>query len=217
MLQYICGQWQNLLAMTVDHIIMSAVAIVIAVTIGITLGIASSKVKWLARPVLLIVNTIQTIPALAMFGLLMPVVGIGSKAGIIALILYAILPIVKNTYTGITGIDRSMSDAGHGLGMTEFQMLKKVELPLAMPVIMAGIRTSAVLTVGLATIVALIGGSGLGKIVYQGISRVDNIEIMIGALLAVALSVAVDLLFGKMQARLNWRARRKESAGDGVS
>lgn len=217
MIKYISEQWQTLLTMTVDHVIMSAVAILIAMLIGITLGIISSKVKWLARPVLLIVNTIQTIPALAMFGLLMPIVGIGAKAGITALVLYAILPVLKNTYTGITGVDRSLIDAGRGIGMTEFQLLKKVELPLAVPVIMAGIRTAAVLTVGLTTIVALIGGSGLGKIVYQGISRVDNVEIMVGALLAAALSFAVDALFGKVQTRLSWQREREVCDSEGIS
>ncbi|HML31870.1 MULTISPECIES: ABC transporter permease [Sporomusa] len=217
MIMYVSEQWQTLLAMTADHIIMSAVAILIATIVGITLGIVSSKVRWLARPVLLLVNTIQTIPALAMFGLLMPIVGIGAKAGITALVLYAILPVLKNTYTGITGVDRSLLDAGRGIGMTEFQLLKKVELPLAIPVMMAGIRTSAVLTVGLATIVALIGGSGLGKIVFQGISRVDNIEIMAGALLAAGLSFAVDGLFGKLQARLSWQREREVCDRDGVS
>lgn len=217
MIMYVSEQWQTLLAMTADHIIMSAVAILIAVIVGITLGIVSSKVRWLARPVLLLVNSIQTIPALAMFGLLMPIVGIGAKAGITALVLYAILPVLKNTYTGITGVDRSLLDAGRGIGMTEFQLLKKVELPLAIPVMMAGIRTSAVLTVGLATIVALIGGSGLGKIVFQGISRVDNMEIMAGALLAAGLSFAVDALFGKIQARLSWQREREVYDGDGVS
>ena len=217
MIMYVSEQWQTLLAMTADHIIMSAVAILIAVTVGVTLGIVSSKVRWLARPVLLLVNSIQTIPALAMFGLLMPIVGIGAKAGITALVLYAILPVLKNTYTGITGVDRSLLDAGRGIGMTELQLLKKVELPLAIPVMMAGIRTSAVLTVGLATIVALIGGSGLGKIVFQGISRVDNMEIMAGALLAAGLSFAVDALFGKLQARLSWQREREVCDGDGVS
>lgn len=192
--------WQT----AVDHIEMALWAILIAIIVGVLLGIIIAKYKSLARIIVGIVNIIQTIPALALFALLMPFLGIGSKAGITALTMYAILPILKNTFAGITGVEASLVETGRGIGMTEYQLLTKVQLPLAVPVIMAGIRTAAVIAVGMTTLVALIGGSGLGKIIYRGISRVDNNEIMAGAVLAAGMAIIADIVLGRLERRIRW-------------
>ena len=132
-----------------------------------------------------------------------------------AITLYAILPVLKNTYTGISGVDPSLLEAGRGLGMTEGQLLLRVQLPLAVPVIMAGIRTAAVLAVSLATLVALIGGGGLGKLIYSGINKVDNTEILVGAFLAAGLAIITDVVLGKVEQRLHWETSGGSKGGEG--
>ncbi len=205
---YILRRQEYVWEIAVDHIEMAAWSIMIAIIVGVLMGIVIARYRPLARIVVGIVNIIQTVPALALFALLMPFLGIGAKAGITALTMYAILPILKNTFAGITGVETSLIETGRGIGMTEYQLLTKVQLPLAVPVIMAGIRTAAVIAVGMTTLVALIGGSGLGKIIYRGISRVDNNEIMAGAVLAAGMAIIADILLGRLERRMRWDARQ---------
>lgn len=205
---YLMRRQEQVWSIFVDHLAMSLAAIVVAIIVGVSLGIIIANKRQWAGPVVAAANVVQTIPALALFALLMPVIGIGNKAGVVAVTLYAILPILKNTYTGITDVDQNVVEAGRGLGMTTGQLLFKVQLPLAVPVMMAGVRTAAVLTVSLVTLVALIGGGGLGKVIYSGINKVDNTEIMAGALLAAGLAIITDILLGIIERRLRW-----ESAG----
>ncbi|MTT31331.1 ABC transporter permease subunit [Terrilactibacillus sp. BCM23-1] len=184
----------QLLQALLEHLQLSLIALLIAVFIGIPLGVYITRHIKVAEMVLGIIAIIQTIPSLALLGLLIPLVGIGSVPAIIALVVYALLPILRNTYTGIRDVDSSLIEAANAMGMSNNKRLTKVELPLAMPVIMAGIRTAMVLIVGTATLSALIGAGGLGDLILLGIDRNDNALILIGAIPAALLAIFFDWL-----------------------
>ena len=183
----------------VEHIQISFIALIIALIIAIPLGIYLSYHKKLANIVIAINGVIQTIPSLAILALLIPIVGIGRKPAIIALILYALLPILHNTYTGITGVDPMYMVTSRALGMNKFQQLSKVQLPLAMPVIMTGVRTAAVLIIGTATLASLVGAGGLGKLILLGLDRNNNYLILLGAIPAALLAVLFDFIFKQLE------------------
>jgi osmoprotectant transport system permease protein len=150
-------------------------------------------------------NIIQTIPSLALFGFLLPAPWIGERAGrlaILALTLYALLPLIRNTYAGIEGVDRAVVEAARGMGLTDWQLLFKVELPLASSVILAGIRVAVVISVGLATIAAAIGAGGLGELIFRGLAMVNNSVILAGAIPAALMALAADVLLGRLEKRL---------------
>ena len=183
----------------VEHIQISFIALIIALIIAIPLGIYLSYHKKLANIVIAINGVIQTIPSLAILALLIPIVGIGRKPAIIALILYALLPILHNTYTGITGVDPMYMVTSRALGMNKFQQLAKVQLPLAMPVIMTGVRTAAVLIIGTATLASLVGAGGLGKLILLGLDRNNNYLILLGAIPAALLAILFDFIFKQLE------------------
>ena len=183
----------------VEHIQISFIALIIALIIAIPLGIYLSYHKKLANIVIAINGVIQTIPSLAILALLIPIVGIGRKPAIIALILYALLPILHNTYTGITGVDPMYMVTSRALGMNKFQQLTKVQLPLAMPVIMTGVRTAAVLIIGTATLASLVGAGGLGKLILLGLDRNNNYFILLGAIPAALLAILFDFIFKQLE------------------
>ncbi len=178
----------------VQHLFLSFTAIFIGIIISIPLGIFVSRRKKTAEFFIGITAVFQTIPSLALFGFLVPILGIGSTTAIIALIIYALLPILRNTYTGIVGVDQAVIEAGKGMGMTSKQLLLKVELPLALPVIMAGVRTATVLTVGVATLATFVGAGGLGDLIYRGLSSWNNYLVLAGALPAALLALFFDFL-----------------------
>ncbi|MGM7700183.1 ABC transporter permease [Pseudalkalibacillus sp. Hm43] len=177
-----------------EHLYLSFVSILIGILISVPLGIFISRLKKIAEFVIGITAVFQTIPSLALFGFLLPVFGIGSTPAIIALMVYALLPILRNTYTGIVGVDDALIQAGKGMGMTSSQILWKIELPLALPVIMAGIRTATVLTIGVATLATFIGAGGLGDIIYRGLSTLNNELVLAGAVPAAALAIFFDAI-----------------------
>ena len=183
----------------VEHIQISFIALITALIIAIPLGIYLSYHKKLANIVIAINGVIQTIPSLAILALLIPIVGIGRKPAIIALILYALLPILHNTYTGITGVDPMYMITSRALGMNKFQQLTKVQLPLAMPVIMTGVRTAAVLIIGTATLASLVGAGGLGKLILLGLDRNNNYLILLGAIPAALLAILFDFIFKQLE------------------
>ena len=189
----------ELLSGIIEHIQISFIALIIALIIAIPLGIYLSYHKKLANIVIAINGIIQTIPSLAILALLIPLVGIGRKPAIIALILYALLPILHNTYTGITGVDPMYMVTSRALGMNKFQQLTKVQLPLAMPVIMTGVRTAAVLIIGTATLASLVGAGGLGKLILLGLDRNNNYLILLGAIPAALLAVLFDFIFKQLE------------------
>jgi osmoprotectant transport system permease protein len=195
----------DVLRATGEHILIVVIAVGVAVIIGIPLGIWCARRVRAGRVALRIVDAIQTIPSLALFGFLIPVPligGIGMRTAIVALILYSLLPIVRNTLTGIRGVDPIVVDAGVAMGLTPRQLLRDVELPLAMPTIVAGIRIATVVGIGVATIAAAIGGGGLGTLIFRGVSMVDTRMILAGALPAAALALVADVILSFVERRL---------------
>jgi osmoprotectant transport system permease protein len=191
--------------LTFEHVWLTGSAMLFAVAIAVPLGILLTRRERLARPVLAFANIVQTIPSLALFGLLLPVPFLGDRAArlaIVALIGYALLPILRNTYAGIRGIDPSLVDVANALGMTQWQRLLRVELPLAASFILAGIRTSTVTCVGVATIAAAIGAGGLGELIFRGVASVDNGLVLAGAVPAALLALTADGLLGFAEKRL---------------
>src|SRR5438445_5049102 len=189
---------------------MVAISIVIAAGIGLPLGIFMTRKPRMSRPILAFANVVQTIPSLALFGFLIPlpfIGGIGATTAIVALVVYALLPIVRNTYTGIAGVDPAVREAGRGMGMTDWQLLTQVELPLGLGVILAGVRVATVVSVGTATIAAAIGAGGLGVYIFRGVAVVDDTLILAGALPAALMALAADALFGLAERRFAWRGK----------
>ncbi|WP_035321811.1 glycine betaine ABC transporter substrate-binding protein [Peribacillus kribbensis] len=202
-------RWPDILEGLQQHLFLSVVSIAIATLIAIPLGIFIARRKRIANGVIGVVSVFQTIPSLALFGFLLPVFGIGSVTAIIALTIYALLPLLQNTYTGLTGVDKSAVEAGKGMGMTQGQILRMIELPLAMPVIMAGLRTATVLTIGVATLAAFIGAGGLGDLIYRGLSTTRNELVLAGAIPAAVLAIVIDLILKRIEASSNPLNRRK--------
>src|ERR1700694_5105959 len=195
----------EVLELTLEHLWMVGWSICFAVLIGIPLGILITRWPALNKPVLGTANIIQTIPSLALFGFLLPAPWIGARVdrlAILALTLYALLPLIRNTYTGIKGVDRAVIEAGRGMGMTDRQLLWQVELPLSLGIIIAGVRIAAVLSIGLATIAAAIGAGGLGEFIFRGLAMVNNQVILAGAVPAALLAVFAAFVLGRLERRL---------------
>lgn len=191
--------------LTVEHIVLVGTSCGIAVVIGVATGIAGTRHPRLRAISLQIANVLQTIPSLALFGFLLPVPiigGIGKKTAIISLVLYSLLPILRNTVVGIAGVDARLKEAAVAMGMTDGQLLRLVELPLAAPTILAGIRVALVTNIGTAVIAAIIGGGGLGVLIFRGVGSVDTAEILAGAIPAAALALIADGLMSLLERRL---------------
>ena len=204
-LSFIFNNGREVLELTVQHVTLVGISMLLATAIGIPLGILLTRRVALRRWVLGGANIIQTIPSLALFGFLIPVPvmgGIGSRTAIVALTLYALLPIIRNTYVGIIGVDRAVIEAGRGMGMTDRQLLWRVEIPLAMGVILAGVRVATVISVGIATIAAAVGAGGLGMYIFRGVGMVNNQVILAGAIPAACLAVLADFSLGWAEHRL---------------
>jgi osmoprotectant transport system permease protein len=204
--QFILQNHGEVLGLTLEHLWMVAASTLLAVLIGIPLGILITRRPGWNKPILGTANIIQTIPGLALFGFLLPVPWIGARSdrlAILALTLYALLPLIRNTYAGINGVDRSVVEAGRGMGMTDRQLLFQVELPLALGVILAGVRVAAVISVGMATIAAALGAGGLGEYIYRGLAMVNNQLILAGAIPAAGLALLADVTLGWLERRLS--------------
>jgi len=201
-IEFLKQNWPDLLVLTREHIFLVLISTGAAVAIGVPLGILLTRIKSLRTPVLGFANIMQTVPSLALFGLLIPIPfigGIGARTAIIALALYALLPVIRNTVTGILGIDPKLIDAANALGMTAGQRLKIVELPLAMPVILTGIRVAVVISVGVATVAAAVGAGGLGTYIFRGLRQNDNNLLVAGALAAALLALLCDFALGQFE------------------
>lgn len=195
----------ELLQLTLEHMWLVGVSMLFAVLIGVPLGILVTRWPALNRPVLGTANIVQTIPSLALFGFLLPAPWFGERAdrmAIFALTLYALLPLIRNTYTGINGVDHAIVEAARGMGLTDRQLLFQVQLPLALGVIIAGIRVATVISIGLATIAAAIGAGGLGEYIFRGLAMVSNQVILAGAVPAALLALLADFILGRLEKRL---------------
>ncbi|GAA4336367.1 hypothetical protein GCM10023149_45030 [Mucilaginibacter gynuensis] len=207
LLGFMSQQADKLLSQTLEHIGLTFISLFIAVIIGVPLGILIARKRKLSGSVLGIAGILQTIPSIALLGFMIPLLGIGPKPAIVALFLYALLPIIRNTYTGISGVDVIVKEAALAMGMSKWQILKKVELPLAMPVILAGIRTATVINVGVATLASYIAAGGLGEFIFGGISLNNTNMILAGAIPAALLAIIFDFLLSRVQ-KLNFKKIR---------
>jgi osmoprotectant transport system permease protein len=190
---------------TLDHVSLVLIAMLIAVAIGVPLGMFIVQRPALRTFALGVASVFQTIPSLALFGFLIPIPfigGIGRRTAIVALVLYALLPILRNTYVGLTSIDSAVLEAAEAMGMTDTQILTRVRLPLALPIILAGIRTATVITIGVATIAAAIGAGGLGTFIFRGVAMVSDAVILAGAIPAALLAILADISLALVERRL---------------
>jgi osmoprotectant transport system permease protein len=202
LIDFLIRNREEFLALLLQHVFLVGVSTGIALIVGVPLGILLTRRPRFSTPVLGMANIFQTIPSLALFGFLIPIPfigGIGARTAIVALILYALLPIIRNTYAGIQGIDSAVKEAGRGMGMTDRQLLFLVEIPLAFGVILAGIRVATVIGVGVATIAAAIGAGGLGVFIFRGVAMVNNTLILAGAVPAALMALTADFLLGRLE------------------
>ncbi len=206
-LQFLFDRRADIAAQTLEHVFLVVVSIAIAVAIGIPLGILLTRRPSLASPVIGFASVMQTVPSLALFGFLIPIPfigGIGNTTAIVALVLYALLPLLRNTYAGIQSVEPSVVEAGRGMGMTDLERLRLIEIPLSLSTILAGVRIATVNAIGLATIAAAVGAGGLGNSILRGLSMVDSRLILAGAVPAAALALVADGLLGRFERWLGW-------------
>lgn len=201
-LLYFFDKREVVLLSTIRHVEVSVIAVLLSVMIAVPLGIIITRYRKMAHIVVNSANIGQTVPSLAILGMVIPILGIGLKPAIFALVLRGVLPIVNNTYSGIVNVDRSVIEAGKGMGMKNREILRLVELPLSFPVIMAGIRTATVLSISVATLAALIGAGGLGDLIFQGIVMADMNLLLSGSIPTAILAIGADLLLGGVEKRL---------------
>lgn len=212
--QFLQLNWSELLLLVRQHVVLVFISILIAVVIGVPTGVLLTRYRALRGPVLGLANVMQTIPSLALFGFLIPlpfIGGIGTRTALVALVLYSLLPIIRNTVTGILGVDPNVREAAVAMGMTSSQVLRQVELPLAMGVIVTGIRVATVIAVGVTTIAAAVGAGGLGVYIFRGLRQYDNNLLLAGALSAAALALAADFFLGWLQLQFSFETKRSDS------
>jgi osmoprotectant transport system permease protein len=208
--EFLQQNWAELLALTREHLVLAFVSTAFAVLIGVPLGILLTRKKSLQTPILGIANILQTVPSLALFGLLIPIPfigGIGARTAIIALALYSFLPVIRNTVTGILSVDARTKEAAVAMGMTDWQILRMVELPLAAPVILTGIRVAVVIAVGVATIAAAVGAGGLGTYIFRGLRQNDNNLLLAGAISSAILALFLDFALGQFEKSFDYKKR----------
>src|SRR5437762_3374346 len=211
MLEFLKQNWSDILAHIGQHLWLVSISIGIAIFIGLPLGILITRRKRLRGPVLGIANVMQTIPSLALFGFLIPlpfIGGIGPRTAIVALVFYALLPIIRNTVTGILGVDASVREAAIAMGMTDRQVLFQVELPLAMSVILTGVRVAVVITIGVAIIAAEVGAGGLGEYIFRGLRLNDNRLLLAGAVPSALMALVADFGFSAIERQFDTTAKR---------
>ena len=212
--EFIQQNWSELLALTREHLVLVFVSTALAVLIGVPLGVLLTRRKSLQTLVLGIANILQTVPSLALFGLLIPIAyigGIGARTAVIALTLYSFLPIIRNTVAGISGVDAKTREAAVAMGMTDWQTLKMVELPLAAPVILTGIRVAVVIAVGVATVAAAVGAGGLGTYIFRGLRQNDNNLLLAGAIFSAILALFLDFALGQFEKSFDYKKRAESS------
>lgn len=189
---YLIDQPERVLELTLQHIRLVGISVIAATLIGVPLGVLCTRIRWLESPILNLSGVLYTIPSLAFFAILIPYTGLGTSTATIALALYSLLAIIRNTVAGIDDVPRATLDAARGMGMTGRQRLLFVELPLALPVIVAGIRVATVAAVGIAVIAAVIGAGGLGRLIFDGLRTVDADQVLAGAIMATVLALGGD-------------------------
>lgn len=211
---YLASSWPELLQLTLQHIWLVGIAVGCAIIAGVPLGVLVSRHEWLAGPLLGIATIVLTLPSIALFGLMIPFFsrfgqGIGAVPAITAVFLYSLLPIMRNTYLALRNVDPGIKEAGTGIGMTSWQRLRLVELPLAVPVILAGVRTAVVMNIGVMTIAAVIGAGGLGTLILRAIGQSSMMKLLVGAVLVSIVAIVADLLLQALQRALTPKGVQK--------
>ncbi|MCI1856948.1 MAG: ABC transporter permease [Sporolactobacillus sp.] len=209
-IQFLQTNGMELLTKTWEHLYISLIAVAMGIIVAIPLGILMTRMKRGAGLIIGIVNVLQTLPSLAVLAFFIPFLGIGKLPAIMALFIYSVLPILRNTYTGIRGVNRQLLEAGSGIGMTGWQRIRMVELPLSAPIIMAGVRTSSVYLIGWATLASFIGGGGLGDYIFIGLNLYKPEYIIAGAVPVTLIAIAVDHLFGRIERKVTPKGIRIE-------
>jgi osmoprotectant transport system permease protein len=209
-LSYAFANLDQIAGLTVEHISIVVVAVGLAILTGVPIGIAITQNQRIAENVLYVAAMVMTIPSIALFGIMIPILsvigqGIGYLPAVIAVLLYSQLPIIRNTYTAINNVDPALREAAKGMGMTPVQRLRTVEIPIAVPVIMAGVRTAVVLNIGVTAIAAYIGAGGLGELISRGISQTDPRKLVTGAIAVSILAIIADYALLWLQKRLTPR------------
>jgi osmoprotectant transport system permease protein len=211
---YLASSWPELLQLTLQHIYLVGIAVGCAIIVGVPLGIVINRHEWLAGPLLGLATIVLTLPSIALFGLMIPFFsrfgqGIGAVPAITAVFLYSLLPIMRNTYLALRNVDAGIKEAGTGIGMTSWQRLRLVDLPLAVPVILAGVRTAVVMNIGVMTIAAVIGAGGLGTLIIRAIGQSSMMKLLVGAVLVSILAIVADLLLQMLQRALTPKGVQK--------
>lgn len=199
MIDFLINNWSELVTKTGEHFYISIVALLIAVVVTVPIGIFLSKLKRTSNFVLMIAGVLQTIPTLAVLAIMIPIFGVGKTPAIVALFIYVLLPILNNTVLGVQNIDKNIKEAGTSVGMTRFQLMKDVELPLALPLILGGIRLSAVYVISWATLASYVGAGGLGDFVFNGLNTYDPLMIVSAAILVTLLALIVDFILSLVE------------------
>lgn len=211
LIQFFAANGSYILQKTIEHLYLAGAAVLLACLVGIPTGFLITNNKRVASVVIGAANTIQTIPSLALFAFSIPLFGIGADNAIFALFLYALLPIIKNTLIGIRNVSPTMIEAARGMGMSRAQIMFQVQIPLAISVIMGGVRIATVTGIGIATIATLIGAGGLGQLIYQGIGMMNYEMIFAGAICSAALALTADFLLGLVEKKLTSKGIVKDS------
>ena len=203
-IDYLLSDWHAIVDLTLQHLKLVGIAVSLAIVIGVPLGILIVRVRWLAGPLMGLATVVLTLPSIALFGLMIPVFsrfgeGIGPLPAITAVFLYSLLPIMRNTYLALDNIEPGIKEAGIGIGMTFWQRLRMVDLPLAVPVILGGVRTAVVMNIGVMAIAAIIGAGGLGVLILHAISQSNMQKLVVGAVLISVLAIIADLLLQRLQ------------------
>ncbi|WGY73134.1 ABC transporter permease [Burkholderia cepacia] len=211
---YLASSWPELLQLTLQHMWLVAIAVGCAIVAGVPLGILINRHDWLAGPLLGIATVVLTLPSIALFGLMIPFfsrfgLGIGAAPAITAVFLYSLLPIMRNTYLALHNVDAGIKEAGTGIGMTSWQRLRLVDLPLAVPVILAGVRTAVVMNIGVMTIAAVVGAGGLGTLILRAIGQSSMMKLLVGAVLVSLLAIVADRLLQMLQRALTPKGVQK--------
>src|SRR5438477_10539287 len=214
--EFLRSNWSDIVAHVVQHVWLVLISTAIAIAIALPLGILLTRRKRLRAPVLGLANVMQTIPSLALFGFLIPlpfIGGIGARTAIVALVLYALLPVIRNTVTGILGVDKNVREAAVAMGMTDRQVLFQVELPLAMSVILTGVRVAVVITIGVAIIAAEVSAGGLGEYIFRGLRMDDARLLFAGAVPSALMALVADFGFSAIERRFDPSARSGRAGG----
>ena len=210
LVDFLLSRWRDILYLTYEHLLLVLIAMAISIVLGLAVGILITQNKMLASLVLSLASILMTIPSLALFSLLLPLLGIGTAPAIVGLVAYTQLPIIRNVYVGITTIDPSIIEAARGMGLTNSKILRRIQIPLAIPAAMVGIRTAVVMGIGIGAIASYIGAGGLGTFIFQGISRTNDYMVITGAILISLIAILADKYLGKLQNRLVSPNRKTE-------